>query len=254
MDKRLWKRTYKDIPRFPCPRCGEGRLVQKKGYEIKQYEPNWVTSELDDAGLRGEMSSGRFAGLLRCDVSSYDETVAVCGDYTSKSEAYFHQMSGEWDAETETEYTITRLTPMPQMITIPEKLSGECRDQIDGACELYFVNSGACANKLRVAVERLLDHLSVPTKGPGNKGQIVEWKLFHRIDELDKIKPGHKDTLDALRHVGNVGSHEGDADFDTVTKCFELLELALEDLIEGKRAELIATAKGIVARKGKPVP
>ncbi|WP_375679634.1 DUF4145 domain-containing protein [Rhizobium sp. T1470] len=71
--------------------------------------------------------------------------------------------------------------------------------------------------------------------------------------DQDAGSPDHQEALDALRHVGNVGSHEGRQDFTTLIDCFEILELALEDLIDTRRTRLSETARKLVEAKGKGV-
>ncbi|MDH4442380.1 MAG: DUF4145 domain-containing protein [Rhizobium sp.] len=244
MDEKLWKINYSEIPKFPCPRCNDGRLRIKKDEQFLTYEPNWVTDELDEASLRGEMSVGKFAGLLRCEETECDEAVAICGEYSVSHEQVFRNRYDEFDVESKWVYTISRLSPMPRIVKIPDGLSEECVEQIQGACELFFVDLGACANKLRVATEKLLDHLQVPNQR----------SLADRINDFEKKQPGHKPIFDALRHVGNVGSHEGKSDFEYVIDCFSLMEFALEELVEKRSAKIAATAGKIVASKGKPTP
>jgi phosphoglycolate phosphatase-like HAD superfamily hydrolase len=244
VDNKLWKQKYSEIPKFPCPRCGEGRARQKSKEQFLIWEPNWATNELDEADLRSEVSVGKFAGLLRCEETSCDEAVAICGEYVANYEQVYNSYQEAFDVNTKYEYSIAGLNPMPRIIKIPDGLSDDCVEQIDAACNLFFVDLGACANKLRVATERLLDHLQVPQRR----------SLAERIDEFEKIQPGHKAIFDALRHVGNVASHEGKSDFDYVIDCFRLLEFALEELVENRSASIAAAASKIVATKGKPVP
>lgn len=258
MDTNLWKSSYPKLPRFACPRCGEGRLVKKgkadKGFGIFEHEPNWVTEGLEEHELRGEQSFGRFWGVLRCDIETCDEPVAISGDYHHNYDTSGAHSSNDWHVETTSEFTIKSLVPMPPIIDVPPTLSDECRLHIWGAGNLFFVDLGACANRLRAAVEALMDHLQVPRKGIRRGGSRGNLDLSERIDEFDKVKPGHKDALDSLRLVGNVGSHEGVADFDYVVHCFELLEAALDDLVANKKGRLSALAQTIIANKGRPPP
>jgi hypothetical protein len=67
----------------------------------------------------------------------------------------------------------------------------------------------ACANRLRASVETLLNELKIPTQGTSKKAKVFDLNLSQRIDEFKKLDPSQAPTLDALRVVGNVGSHEG---------------------------------------------
>lgn len=141
--------------------------------------------------------------------------------------------------------------PAPHIIPVSKKLPHECEAQLKKAFELYWVDKLAAANRLRIFVERLMDHFQVPTKGKGNKTKTHTLDLSERIDGFEKMKPGHKDALDALRHVGNYGSHQGQADKEALLDCFELLEDALSELIDEKKAMLAAKAQKLIQNKGK---
>lgn len=250
MDKKLWQQTYAKLPSWVCPRCFEGRLKLREK-SLNFVEPDWVTTKLDENDLRGERSLGRFSGFLQCDADECHEIVAVAGDYVSDYESFFNSFTNSHDMKTTNEFTVRGAIPMPPIIDMPAAVADVVKNHIRAAETLFFVDSGACANKLRVASEALLDQLNVPLKGPNAKGKIVDYSLAQRIDELDKTLPGHKDILDALRLVGNVGSHEGDADFDFVTECFMLMEHVLAELIGKRHGTMDAVAKSIVARRGK---
>lgn len=85
----------------------------------------------------------------------------------------------------------------------------ECAKQLSRAFELYWTDKAAAANRLRFFVECLMDHFNVPTKGKGQKKESHVLDLFERIVASDIVIPSHKDALEAMRHVGNNGSHGG---------------------------------------------
>ncbi len=135
----------------------------------------------------------------------------------------------------------TSMQPAPNIIALPKALSKACAEHLRIAFVLLWVDLGSCANRLRIVVEHLLDDLGVER----------ERNLERRIRLLSESRPGHEGALDALRHVGNVGSHEGRQDFETIIKCFEILELALEDLVDDRRTRINENAKKLVEARGK---
>lgn len=250
MDKSLWQKTYAKLPSWACPRCLKGKL-KLRDKSMKFVEPDWVTTKLDENDLRGERSIGRFSAFVRCDEDDCHEIVAVVGDYVSEYEPSYDTFTNSHDMKTTNELTVKGAVPMPPIIDVPAVVADVVKNHVRAAESLFFVDSGACANKLRVASEALLDQLNVPLRGPNSKGSMVDYSLAQRIDALDKTLPGHKDILDALRLVGNAGSHEGDADFDFVTECFMLMEHVLAELIGQRHGTMDAVAKAIVAKRGK---
>ena len=49
-----------------------------------------------------------------------------------------------------------------------------------------------------------------------------------------------------------MGSHEGEGDFQTVLDCFDVLEDALTEIFEERRAKRAQKIKNIIDHKGKP--
>ncbi len=76
--------------------------------------------------------------------------------------------------------------------------------------------------------------------------------LASRIEKLTKTKPDQADYLNALRWLGNAGSHDGIVEFDDLLSCFDMLEHAMIELFEGREEKRRAEAKRIFAAKGKP--
>lgn len=58
---------------------------------------------------------------------------------------------------------------------------------------------------------------------PSSNGKSA-LKLFDRIQEFGNIHPDYRDTLDALRHVGNLGSHDGDVSREALLDAFEVYQ------------------------------
>lgn len=123
--------------------------------------------------------------------------------------------------------------------------------QLVKAFDVMWADAGASANRIRIFVEQLIDQYQVPTTGVDKKGNPYEMKLFQRINEMEKMHPGHKDAFDALRWVGNYGSHSGDAKRETLLNCFEVLGGLLADLVEGRKDRLQNWQQQMIVNKGK---
>jgi hypothetical protein len=76
MKKKLWRALFSSssVPKFPCPKCGEGVLVLNKG-KLHQERPAYVT--LADFEESPEMAPERFVMLLNCAERLCGEVVAV---------------------------------------------------------------------------------------------------------------------------------------------------------------------------------
>jgi len=193
-----------------------------------------------------------FTGFLKCDGNYCRQHVAVAGSYTLE---YHHLYDPETDQPITHEaknYYPRVMTPAPEIISYPTKLNPDSKSHLRRSFELFWADHGACANRLRIVVEYLLDQLSVPRVGQKGRNKNARLDLADRINFLSATQSEHEDTLNALRHVGNAGSHDGSVDFEDLIDCYELLEDAMVELIDNRRKNLAAKAQAINARKGKP--
>nr|WP_210282967.1 DUF4145 domain-containing protein [Rhizobium sp. BK049] len=215
-------------------------------------EPVHVSQQIEADELQGELSWGRFSGYLVCNKVGCGELVVVAGDFEEHYQYQFDQETGDPIEFTDTSYCPRIMYPAPPIIEVPKKLDKEAKSQMTRAFELFWSDAGACANRQRIVVELLLDQLGIDRKGAKGKRKRARLDLSDRIDLLKVVRPGHDKALTALRIVGNTGSHEGTVDFEELLDCFELLEDALIELLEERRAKLEAKAEAIIKRRSQP--
>jgi hypothetical protein len=86
---------------------------------------------------------------------------------------------------------------------------------------------------------------------PGGAEHGAKGKLATRIATYQSKDPEHAKTFDALRHVGNVGGHEGRNQRETIVDAFEILEDALHQLYSGHKTRIEKLKDKIIARKRK---
>jgi hypothetical protein len=214
-------------------------------------EPRHITDSLREDEVQGEFAEGRFTAMLKCSSRSCGEIVAIAGDYESYG-SYENGPEGMLEHFWNDNFKPTSMHPAPHIITWPKKLNDAIKTHLRVSFELFWVDLAACANRLRIVVELLLDQLEIPRKGPNGNRKNARLDLSRRIDLLKIARPGHEKALTALRVVGNTGSHEGDVDFEELLDCFELLEDALVELLEERRAKLEAKADAIIKRRNPP--
>lgn len=250
MERKHWEKRYGFFPPFSCPRCSKGEL--RNTTDKFKREPKHITDSLREDDIQSELAEGRFIALLKCSNRSCGEIVAIAGDYESHG-SYDIGPEGGLDHFWNDTFKPTSMHPAPPIITWPKKLDGAIKTHLRVSFELFWVDSAACANRLRIVVELLLDQLEIPRKGPKGNRKNARFDLSDRIDLLRIARPGHEKALTALRIVGNTGSHEGDVEFEELLDCFELLEDALVELLEERRAKLEAKADAIIKRRNPPV-
>lgn len=192
-------------------------------------------------------SEGRFTAYLGCHRTECREVATVSGDYRREEVTI-------WDAWAEhngtgyaNTYAVHSFHPAPSIISIPASLNDLAKNHLTKAFDLFWNDYASCANRLRIVVEHLLDQFDIPRKA--ENGKYVD--LNFRIGEMTKVRPDQADFLNALRWVGNAGSHDGVVDFDDLLHSFEMLEHVLTELLGDARAAMRAEAQRIIAAKGK---
>src|SRR5689334_18732205 len=154
IDRRLWVDTFidKQLPPLPCATCAKGyiRLVDlhtaEPGYsntrDHEDWEPSWIME--------------RFVAFARCDVRECGEVICLTGSTTTQEG---HDEEGELHYYAQ--HQIAAELPGPRIIQIPSETPDTVGKEIAKAFELFWLDPGGCANRLRVSVERLLDHFKV---------------------------------------------------------------------------------------------
>ena len=138
--------------------------------------------------------------------------------------------------------------PGPPIIALPSELPSDVRREAETSFQL-FRDLGASASRLRTSVERVLDHFKIPSTKAGG-GFLT---LNDRIKEFKKNDPDHGDTFDALRHVGNVGTHLDELKREALLDAYEIYEDALDELFSKQKhkAKIAALKTKLIAAKGK---
>nr|WP_284709341.1 DUF4145 domain-containing protein [Marinobacter sediminum] len=89
-----------------------------------------------------------------------------------------------------------------------------------------FSDPASAANIVRRSLEALLDELEVEkVNGKGKK-----LNLFQRIALFEHQVPDLTGMLNAIRFVGNEGSHSGDVSRADLMDSYEILDYVLDDL------------------------
>lgn len=242
MERNMWGEVWglDNIPRMPCPRCANGRLwymEDSRRIEEPFYSKEFFKSEEWEPGMDDE----RFVLFLKCDDATCGEYVTVSGD-TSVAE----DCDGEGMPMLVSVLRPRCLFPAPSMIALgplPEPVARELRR----AFALFWTDLDSAANRLRVSVERLLDHLGVPTASI-NGGRL---SLYERISAFSATNLEHSDSLTAMRHIGNLGSHGTGVVREAFLDALEVFEECLEDLVGQRRQRLAAIKARLIASKGE---
>jgi len=233
----LWLESFPEdeIPAFPCPSCDRGNL-RYMNESIRFEEPEASQIAQQNGDISPLEATFRFSLFLKC-------AVGKCGNVISVHGGAVLQERSSWEHDTERfVYVLSPLGmhPAPPLVTIPSETPRSISNEIQIASALFWIDLGSCANRLRISVEKILDELGAPTG-----------HLFTRIKALRVSDPDHADTFDALRFIGNLGSHEGAVDRDAILDAFEVYQDTLAELFGRRTAKINAMKQRLIASKGK---
>lgn len=147
----------------------------------------------------------------------------------------------------------TSINPPPRMITIPAACPKTIRQEVESAFGLFWLDYASSLNRIRNAIELLLNEMGIKRYGRSSSGGKTRLSLDNRIAVLRSKKASLAsmcDKLLAVKHLGNAGSHPGDVFDDDVFDGFDILEHVLIETYSSDVSALAKMVKQINARKG----
>lgn len=247
MNRSLWTQTISksSCPAWPCPVCRKGTLalipkslVYKETVESKRahgheaWDPDWITY--------------KFTAWAECRHPTCKQEFAIAG-----TGGVGPEIDAEGGYEWEAYFSPLFCQPMPYMIEIPTKCPEEVRDEIQEAFALFWSNRAACAGRIRVALESLMNHLGVPKRKKEKNGRYFDLSLHARIDAFAKTESTVRSQLMALKWLGNAGSHSTEVNKDDLLDAFEIMEHSLGEIIDKRSAKVAALVKKLTKKHGR---
>src|SRR5436190_1934976 len=184
MNRELWTQSLSktSCPPWPCPVCCKGTiplveksLSSKQTIESKRarhdesWDPTWLAFT--------------FTAWGQCTNSSCKQDFAIAG--TGGVEPEIGPEGESWE-----EYFTPKICyPMPAIFVIPEKCPDGIAVELRSAFQIFWLNQLACAGRIRVAVECLMDHVGVPKRKKAKSGKFYDLKLHARIDLFAHNEP-----------------------------------------------------------------
>lgn len=249
IDRAIWNAEFTRNGSVPwaCPSCQASRLrvvtstlfdgqtrESKDGMQTLAAEPEWI--------------DGRFSCLMDCPHCGGE--IAVAGKYRVQDDRYLDPVEGE-SGDYENYYRPLFFTESPRIIMLPDKTPDGVTDELLLAFRLFWSDPWGCANHIRSAVEELLTAQRIPqTNGRTAKtGGRRFLTLAARIDRYRQKRPDLAEALDAIRWLGNAGSHADRITSDDVLDGFAIIEHVLDALYSHRERHANAIARAINRRK-----
>ena len=134
--------------------------------------------------------------------------------------------------------------PALQIIVLPVNTPSAVAERVAEAATVLWADPSAAANRLRLAIEELLTALRV------RRTQIIHGKrsLLPTRQRIAAYKAKNMrvgEILEAVKWIGNQGSHESDLTVTQVLVGAELLEYAMQTLFDDRDARIARRVKAI---------
>ena len=214
-----------------CSTCHEGILEYKdKNFHYKEdsdynnhlFEPHYYNPPND--------IDFRYTLTLQCTNPKCHENVVSVGQYSIEIIQEYDEYN---DIINVTEYSFSPkyFYPPLHLFKIHESTPDEVKKTIIESFSLYFTNSFAAVNQIRLALEILMTELDVARMYTNDKGENKYYSLEKRIKKLDDKYGEIKDKCLAIKWLGNSGTH-GDEGMtrDDVLNGYDLLSFILDIL------------------------
>lgn len=220
------------MPPWPCPACARGNLrIDPNSFNVSRLPSS--TAQIKEEGFHPDHNFGRFSSMLVCDQCR--EPVALTGEYQG------HEYQQHGNTTERLRLRPLCMQPGSPLMEVPANVPESAADAMQQSFISFWGDRGSAANRLRISVERIMDAEQI------EKGK----RLVDRIEDFGKKHPKMARTLDALRFVGNVGSHEGDVGREELLDAFETYQDWLRDFY-GKYPDRISKLREkLIAKKGK---
>ena len=141
-----------------------------------------------------------------------------------------------------------------KFFAIPRGCPPDVSAELRRAFGLFWSDTQAAANALRAAIELVLDQRSVPRETQTKRGKTSYLPLAGRLKEFRQQEPEFGEMLEAVKWLGNHGSHSKKALIQKkdLFDGFQCISTVIDELYEHRprREEAAMVAKHINRRRG----
>lgn len=229
INRSLWYESFDldDIPKWLCPECEVG-WIELKEKELRSIETVTSKRRRADPDYEDELQRENFSGRLVCQNQNCGESVFVMGEMREEE-----QVTEEIDEHELVEFVDVYYPrfffPTLQLFRIPDSSPWDVVETTNNAFALYWQDRSAAGNAVRKVVELILDDRRI-RKTKTRNGKRSRIGLSQRLKLFKEKNASVAGTLNAIKWIGDVGSHTVDIDTEDLLDGLELLEFALEEL------------------------
>jgi len=235
MNKNIWTDVNADLP---CPNCMIGFLMHSNQILSTETLQSLIDNEYHKRGLVNPDTVYLVSNHLKCNKC---KDVVVMTYKLTDDVRHIDEDGSEISIIEPLSYH-----PAPHIIAIPTSCPKIVRELIIQSFTLFWIDLNSCGNKIRVAVEALMDDFKVIDKT--NTGKTI--MLHHRIEIFKKTNLKVGNYLLSIKWIGNSGSHIIGLSKEAILDAYQLLEYSLELLYNDREREMEKLSEKINKAKG----
>lgn len=227
-----------------CPKCRAGTIPYTP---VTMFEDPESASRHDHEAWDIDMVFGTFYGSSQCTNPACGQWVVMTGRYRvveNNGEPGYGQYGELFQLKT--------FDPPLSILELPSAVPTEVAEAVEAAARVVWLDASSAANRLRTAVERILDHQGVRKTMITKKRTRRRLSAHERIEVFELKSKAAADAMMAVKWIGNDGTHESDMSVADVLEGATVLQLALKAVYDKSDAETLKLIKGINKTKGLP--
>lgn len=245
MDKEVLLSAFTkgQIHRYACPYCSKGELSLEGEFNSKETVAS--IAEHDTDYWDPDFIRLIFSCTLQCIMCK--ERVFVVGDgYVN--EEYEVDQHGGWDRDFIEYFQPAYFHPPLQLIEVPASTPEKVSGHLTTAFASFFSSPAICCSSIRSAGEEILTALDVPLHHEADSRYLP---FAQRIKNLGEERESVRKLFDAIRWLGNFGSHSGSQlESGDALSAFKIMELLLEEIFSDRKKKIQELADAINSNKG----
>lgn len=235
-----------DWPPLPCPGCGHTSLRlnreavnvvesldSKSAHSHPDFDPDWM--------------AGTFTATLTCGLLTIcGETVTIVGD--ARLHPVPEATGPGYSGDLEWQLSLRMARPALPLIKVPADCPDSVAKPLADASDVIWLDPSAAVNRMRVALEALMDVKRVQKWRAGRGSRRLT--LHQRLEVFEQRSSSAREFLMAVKWLGNEASHRDVLTIEHALEAAEMVEYALELIYDDRVGKLTKRANQIVARRG----
>lgn len=221
----------------------------QKSSDLNSIQSIESTSLYDAGYIEVENIELSFNAMMTCTNAQCRENIMLLGSGFVDQEVEEDETGG-WTPTYVSGFTVKYFQPFLRIIKVPPNTPESIIAPLEQSFALFFCDSDACGNKIRVCVEAIMDECGVDRMVQTKKSQDRRLNLHERIERLQEDQ-NTKLQLEAIKWLGNTASHgaEGLSKQDTLD-AYEILSFVLSKMFDDTESRINALAGNIKDAKG----